>query len=279
MARKSVMRKPFLWIVLLVVAALALAGCDNRFTADETFSQTLDTPASPRIVVETFNGNVSVTAGAGGKLEANVIKHGSGDSQAAAEADLKNIDVMMKTEGDTIRIVARRTDSRPANNSGVSFVLTAPASAALDLRTSNGNVMATGMTGDVTATSSNGRVQVDGGQGRIDLSTSNGEIEIDATAARVTARTSNGAIRFSGSLADGNHTFDTSNGSITLKLPSDARFRVSASTRNGDVTSDFAVTTSGSLRKGALDGTLGENPAVSLQLGSSNGNIDIRKGQ
>jgi len=269
---------------LILIVALALAGCYvdfgfNAVTAEERGSQTVDAPTAPRVVVESFNGEIEVRAGSEGEVEADWVKRGSGDSQAAAQDDLNNVEVTVTREGDAVRIIARRTDSRPANNSGASFEVRVPANAVLDLRTSNGGITVDGITGEVRADTSNGKVRVDGATGRVDLSSSNGEIDVTATNAAVTVRTSNGAIRFEGSLADGDHTFSTSNGRIVLTLPSDARFRVDARTSNGEVMTDFPVTVSGKIEKDALNGTVGENPAVSLRLESSNGSIEIRKGQ
>ena len=62
----------------------------------------------PRVVVETFNGKIKVITGAGDTVQANVTKRGSGNTQSAAQDDLKNIEVSMTQAGDTVRIVARR---------------------------------------------------------------------------------------------------------------------------------------------------------------------------
>lgn len=269
----------FICMGLILISAWALAGCDgfNLVTAEESGSQTVAAPASPRVVVETFNGEIEVSASGDGKVEVNWVKRGSGDSQAEAEDDLNNVEVSVTAEGDTTRIVARRTDNRSANNSGASFRLSVPAASQLDLESSNGAITVRNVIGDVVADISNGRVRVDGGKGRLDLNSSNGDIEISATQALVNADTSNGSIRFDGSLVDGDQVFRTSNGAIVVTLPADTRFRVSATTSNGEVTTDFPVTVSGSLTKGTLNGTAGENPGISLTLGSSNGSIEIRQ--
>ncbi|MGH2592907.1 MAG: DUF4097 family beta strand repeat-containing protein [Anaerolineae bacterium] len=277
--RNSLMPKALLGIGLLLVATLALAGCDS-VTTEETVSQSLEASEAPRIVVETFNGQIEVSAGADGKVDAVVTKRGSGFSQSEAEADLKNVEVTMTREGDTVRIIARRTDNRlDAGNSGASFDLSVPAGAALELHTSNGEIVVIGVTGVVAADTSNGRVVVEDGAGRLDLHTSNGEIEIDADSAQVTAETSNGQIRFKGSLAEGDHSFRTGNGEIVITLPSGARFRIDATTSNGQVTSDFPVSVTGGGGDDELRGTAGEDPAVSIEARTSNGDIEIRQGE
>ncbi len=274
-------RKAVLSLGILLTAALALAGCiGGNITAEEIVSQTFDMSASPRIVVETFNGWIDVTAGAEGKVAVEVVKRGAGFSQAEAEADLQNVEVTMTQEGDTLRIIARRTDSMlVTGNSGASVDLSVPPGSSLELRSSNGSIDSFGITGDVTMDTSNGSLGVRDGAGRLDLKTSNGEIEIEAEEALVDASTSNGRITFRGSLTDGDQRFRTSNGRITITLPAGTRFRIDASTSNGDVTTDFPVTLTGSVRDNELVGMVGQNPAISITATSSNGDIDIREGR
>jgi hypothetical protein len=266
----------------LLTAALALTGCfaGGDITAEEVISESFPVGAAPRVVVETFNGRIDVNAGTDGQVAVEATKRGAGFTRAEAEDDLKNVLVTMTQEGDTLRIRAERTDAPfVTGNTGASFVVSVPTGAALELRTSNGQITTFDVTGDVFAQTSNGEIDVRGGAGRLDLGTSNGRIEIEARDARVDAGTSNGRISFRGSLAEGDHRFDTSNGSIDITLPSDARFRIDASTSNGDVSTEFPVTVSGSLDDNELRGTVGENPSVSIIATSSNGSIDIRQGE
>jgi DUF4097 and DUF4098 domain-containing protein YvlB len=269
-----------LWPVLgLLIAALALAGCiGGNITAEETVTQSFQTGAAPRIVVETFNGEIEVSAGSSGKVEVVAVKRGSGFSRAEAEGDLENVEVSMTQSGDTIRIVARRTDGAfITGNSGASIRLSAPAAASLELTSSNGALTSIGVSGDVRMDTSNGRIEVRDGAGRLDVKTSNGAIDIEAEEAVVDANTSNGRITFSGSLAEGSQAFRTSNGAIDITLPAAARFRIDASTSNGRVSSEFAV--DGESDDEWLRGVVGENPATSISASSSNGNIRIQKGR
>lgn len=274
-------RKPAFIGTLLAGLALALSGCiGGNVTAEEIVAQSFDTSASPRVVVEMYNGHIEVTAGAEAKVLAEVTKHGAGFSQAEAKDNLKNVEVMMTQEGDTVRMVARRTGGPLVmGNSGASIELTVPAGASLDLHTSNGHIRSNGVTGDISMDTSNGALEVDGGGGRLDLATSNGHIDVEARGAIVDARTSNGQIDFRGSLAEGSHDFRTSNGRIEITLPSGAQFRIDASTSNGDVSTEFPVSRSGSSRDEELHGVVGENPDVSITATTSNGDIDIRKGE
>ena len=274
-------RKTF--IVVLVLLAMASLGCGTainigRSTAEQVVSESFEVSGTPRVVVETFNGSIQVTTGAGHTIKADVTKRGAGSTKSAAQDDLKNIEVTMTQDGNTVRIIARRMN-QPFNtgNSGAQADVQVPAGAILELATSNGQLSVNGATGDVTGRTSNGRIDVEGSQGRLKLDTSNGTIEVNSDSAIVTAKTSNGQIIFTGTLAQGDHSFISSNGRITLTLPPGSSFRVTADTSNGRVTSDFAIKPSGGSDEKNLRGTVGENSSVSIEAHTSNSNIEIRQ--
>lgn len=288
-------------LFVVILAALALSACTarfslNLFTAEEIVAQSFSTGGRPRVVVEMFNGGIDVITGSGTAVDVKVTKRGGGNSQSEAEADLRNVEVQMVQDGDTIRVTARRTDSRvDIGNSGASARLTVPNGALLDLRTSNGAIASSGPVGDVTARTSNGAMSVISALGQIDLKTSNGQItvnggsgllklessngglDITADNVAVEGRTSNGVISFTGSLAEGSHnTLTTSNAGIIVILPASATFRVTADTGNGRINNDFAVNAD-RMSETELRGSVGSDPATVLELHASNGNIDLRQ--
>jgi hypothetical protein len=293
-------RKRHWLLILFSFGAACLAGCSidgisERFKAKDEVSKTFNAQVTPHVVVDTFNGEVAVTIGPSGQARAKVTKWGTGANQEAAEDSLVGIDVTMTQEGDKIRIVAKAPQPLLLGSRGADVTLEVPAGAVLDLRTSNGKIAATGKTGDVTANSSNGpidvtgsqaklqlstsngKISVAGGAGKMELKTSNGGIDIKSEQAVVTADSSNGAITFTGSLADGEHSFRTHNGKIALTLPADARFRLEAETRNGQIKSEFTVDKTEKTRKNRLYGKVGAKPAATIKVQTSNGGIEIHR--
>src|SRR5262249_11585400 len=79
----------------------------KRARAEEMVVKSFTTKGAPRLVVQTFNGAVTVTTGAAGKVEARVIKSVRAESEEAAREDLKNVEVQMSQDGDTVRITAK----------------------------------------------------------------------------------------------------------------------------------------------------------------------------
>src|SRR5262249_47320254 len=144
------------------------------------------------------------------------------------------------------------------------------------VRTSNGKVEMKGGKGKLDLRTSNGGISAEGGSGKLELRTSNGRISIKSTQASVNAHTANGAIHFSGALAEGEHSFHTTNGSIEVTLPANSRFRVEAHTTHGKATSQFEIKDGDGATKTSLKGTVGDNPAATIKLNTTNGNIEIR---
>ena len=204
---------------------------------------------------------------------------GSGVSQAQAQDALKNVEVRVtQDESGSAGHRQEDLDGALAGNSGASVKLTVPAGAALDLKSSNGQVTSTGVIGGVKVRTSNGPVTVASGRGALDLETSNGPIKAEADEASLRASTLNGPVTFKGSFAEGSQSVKTSNGSVTIQLPAQARFSFDASTSNGEVTSEFALSKTSAKSKSALSGTVGESPSASISATSSNGSIAFRKG-
>ena len=75
---------------------------------------------------------------------------------------------------------------------------------------------------------------------------------------------------------DGEASFETVNGSITLELPADANVEVRGRTVNGGITTELPLRVSGKYGPKRLEGTLGSG-GRELELGTVNGSIKIRK--
>ena len=300
------MNRKLISVGLLLAVVLALAACGptssaslgvNRATAEEVVSASF-TADKPTIVVETFNGNIDVTVSAGTAVKIDVTKRGSGDTADEAKADLKNIQVTMNQEGSTVRVTAQRSDKRTdVGNSGAAAKLTVPPGSILQLRTSNGKVTSSGEAAAVTVQSSNGAIDVRGATGALDLKTSNGNITvnggsetialetsngaIEATTtkdAQITATSSNGSLKFTGPLAaQSKNVLQSDNAVLVVTLPAASTFTLDAATSNGKIISGFAVK-GDNPRDTELKGTVGSDPQTSLKLQTSNGNIEIRKG-
>lgn len=269
-----------LFVAFTIVCLLLLASCTpetNPFTTEATVSHTFEVSSNPTVSVQSFNGRIEVHVGADDTVQADVIKLGVGITSAKATEDLDNTLVTFEQEGNDVTITAVRRESDKVSNSGASVVLTVPANSTLNLTTSNGKVDVTNVTGNLQINTSNGHVTIVGASGQFHIESNNGDINLDARNSLVYAHTNNGHITFSGTLADGPHTFETSNGDISLTLPADASFMVNANAANGEVISQFDVDSPSEVSKSRLQGTIGNNPGANVTLRTSNSDIDLIK--
>jgi DUF4097 and DUF4098 domain-containing protein YvlB len=267
----------------------------GRHTVKEEINQSFKTGNAPRLVVELYNGGIDIAAGSENRVAAKVTKQAQAETEEAARQALKDIDVKITQEGDTVRITAKRLD--PENlkaNTGASATVYVPSSANLEVRTSNGSVKLDSGTGAVTVHTANGAVQVQdhrgplnlhtangligvtGGKGKLDLKTTNGNIFVRAEAAAINAVTTNGSVDFRGTLAVASHSLTTSNGSIAIALPANAQFKLEADTTHGKITSAFGNNHARGQGRLRLETSIGEKPATSIKLHTSNGSIAIK---
>ena len=293
--RRGFMTVPRLVTLLGLLAALVatLGGCtvNGSVSATEQQRKEFSVGESPLVVIETFNGRISVQAASDGAVEARVTRRGSGTSDDLAKRDLANVRVDFERVGDRITITARRIDQQQVlGNSGADVEVTLPAGSSVELRTSNGRVESSNVEGSVLVRTSNGPITTRGGsdldldttngqisvnnpEGRLQLRTSNGGIDIlAAEKVAISAQTSNSPITFSGTLGAGSHTFSTSNGDISITLPGDAAFEFDGQTSNGSVRTEFVDL---KVTDTSISGHSGEDPELTIVARTSNGDLAV----
>jgi hypothetical protein len=226
--------------------------------------------AGKTVEIKGVNGAIDASAASGDEVEVVATKRGRRSDPSSVR-----VEVVPSEDGVTICAVypdadGRRNECRAGrgghmstrdNDVEVHFTVKVPAGVALAARTVNGEVEATGLEGDVNATTVNGSIQV-------------------STSGRAQAETVNGSIRASAGRADwsGDAAFKTVNGSITLTLPSSTSADVRAETVNGDIETDFALTVTGKFSRRRLNGTIGGG-GHTLEMETVNGSIHLRQGK
>jgi hypothetical protein len=252
---------------LILTAAVLVAG---RPLAAEDFQWRGRVAPGKTVEVQGVNGAIDASAAAGDEVEVVATRRGQRSDPASVR-----IEVVEHAEGVTLCAVypdvdGRRNECRPGgrghnntrdNDVDVHFSVKVPRGVAFAPATVNGDVKATGLEGDVTA------------------STVNGSIEV-STSGRTEAHTVNGSIRAAAGRADwtDDASFKTVNGDITLTLPASTGVELKAETLNGEIETSFPVTsvTTGRVRR-RLSGTIGRG-GPSLELTTVNGSIRLRKG-
>lgn len=130
----------------------------------------------------------------------------------------------------------------------------------------------------IHATTVNGSIHVEGATAPVFVGTVDGEIDAETTGGPVHAFTVNGDVRAAvrGFGDTGAVKVTTVNGSVALELPADVDATVSAQTVNGDITSDFPLTTRNKFVHHAK-GVIGAG-GRRVELNAVNGSVHLTRG-
>jgi len=263
---------------LVALAALAVAGCG---LADVTAEErgTLETALTPggSVEVETWNGGIEIRGCPGAKVQISFVKRGAGASKDDAQADIKNLEVVVEEKPTGVKIVGRRKDAKSSGASGVSFVLCVPRATPIGATTSNGAVSVTDVGAAVTAVSLNGAVTAKDTVGAVKLTSKNGSLTATGKDALLALSTSNGSVSYAGSLASGDHSLRTNNGSIDVALPAGALLALTATTSNGSVTCELPLEGPGERSRKHVEGVTGPNATSIVTVSTSNGSVHVHE--
>jgi len=298
-------------------AATLVAGCAYpvRIGVDESLNEPLK--GANALDLKTRNGRIEIRGDAAASdVSIAATKSASGKSIDEARQFAERIEINTSRDASTLNIEPAYPDLDSARNYAVDFCITLPPNVRLDLATSNGRVIVAAMANDVEINSSNGGVDlreikgkvradtsngpivVKNVRGDLDLDTSNGDIEVVASGDKsIRCTTSNGGVRLSA--VRGNSHIRTvngqihlhivelpasptiearsSNGGVTVEVPSSASGRLTMNTSNGRLSTDFEdaavrdLQTSRRTLSATLNGGIG-----TIDLVSSNGSVTFR---
>jgi hypothetical protein len=198
------------WPALTLAAQLA--GCAR---ARIEFEKTTDFRGLTEAVVETRNGLIDVRSDLNAQdVQVRGIKSADGRNPAEARAHAEQIAIEVRRDPDRPErlCIAARLPAEEKWHCGASFSVVLPASIALQLKTSNGQVAVTGpcravhietnngrvnvsnVAGDVYARTTNHPADIINVDGNVDVQTSNARIKLDEVHGGVYGRTSHGVI-------------------------------------------------------------------------------------
>ncbi|MCU0620825.1 MAG: DUF4097 domain-containing protein [Gemmatimonadales bacterium] len=253
------MRVRILPLLLLLAAPLAAQQRDDSFAWQRQLAsgRTLD--------VRGVNGTLTVRPASGQQATVRARKQARTSPLASVE-----IRVIESDRGAIICAVypssrggecgskgERRQDEE--NDVVVDFEVEVPAGVAFEGSTVNGNIDAQGLRSDA------------------EVSTVNGSIDLSTTgAAEASSVNGNVTLRFGRSTWSGTLEAETVNGRVVVELPAEGDLEFSASTVNGEITSDFPITVQGRMSPRELKGTIGKG-GRKLELETVNGDIKLTK--
>ena len=283
------------FLPVLALAALT-AACDdfemdfgNGQHVEAPFHVGYDVHPGAHLDLETFNGSVEIRSWDQNKVDISGTKY----ANSATLRDAIRIDTTGTPDSVTVRVVR---PSEHHGNMGAKFVIRVPHDIVLNrivssngavrventngsvhIQTSNGGINLTQIHGTVDAETSNGGIDLSDVVGNATLTSSNGHIRADHISGTVEASSSNGGITLAlDAPPKSNIHASTSNSGIEVSMPAASAARVRAETSNGSISSDFQVSTQGTISKTHLEGAINGGGPL-LDLSTSNGSIKIVK--
>jgi hypothetical protein len=303
-----------------IAAAGVLAALTTSVSAkiERVVERTFQVQQGVHISVTTAGGEVRVETSNDPLVKVVAKEHIRAGSDAEADDLLKKLDLKMDQSGNEVTASASYEGGMGFHMGSwppvqVDFIVTVPASASADLKTSGGDIVVGDLEGSVHAHTSGGdvklgsiggnvdastsggnvglvegrssvRLSTSGGNvsakhlvGPSDLRTSGGDIKVDSVENTLKAETSGGDVKaaFDGDIK-GDCSLSTSGGQVKASIRKDISFHLDAATSGGQVdASGLTITIDhGGMGRSSLAGAVnGGGPT--LKLRSSGGDIDV----
>ena len=250
-----------------VCAAGILAACDVtikdgdiknvsvRAKATSEWNRHYSIAEGGRVEIINANGPIEAVAGPAGAVDVAAVIEAGAMTEARANEILNEIKIEESAAPDHVRVATIRTRGRGGLD--ITFKVTLPADARLEMTGNDGTFKANGLRGHVKAMIVNGEVELTDMSGTIDAAAVNGHVS--AKMAQVT-----GPMRL-----------ESTNGRITLEIPKTAKATLNARSVNGGITVAGLTTVEGTGRRiRTLESDLnGGGPEIDLRV--TNGRISI----
>ena len=263
----------YFWLILFYLIGstfITTISCNNSSNNNytETRINRFESGEFPALLVQNFNGDISITPSQGNyiQIQANLLGASEIDYQATQDEN-------------KIKVVAQLMNN-PKFKFGpsprVKLKIITPSITEIQVATQNGDIELIGIEKSGNIFTANGKIIMKKIKGIFNAQTMNGSIEVNATDIVTNFETSNGEIKFQGEFKPDNINFmKTSNGNIHVHLNKNPDIRIDASTLNGTVSSSVPSLRTFSADKHRLLGGIGKD-SVELYLQTNNGSITIK---
>lgn len=269
-----------LCMILLLAGCYIDLGCCSLQAKYERTVQ-LSAPLSPGsdFAAKTHNGSITIngTDSTDCNLKATIVARAMTEEKARILAE-EEVKVTLESSGNGLVVKIDKPKYMRNRSVSVNLDIATPNQANLELNTHNGAVKITDINGQIDATTHNGKITAENVSGTIELLTHNGTVVCQDVSGNAKLRTHNGKIKAyysesAPSVCD--ISMITHNGGIDLTAPPDFSAAVEATTHNGSIETNLAITVIGKLSKNKLKGTIGKGEGK-LHLETHNGSINIR---
>ncbi|HXO45560.1 MAG TPA: DUF4097 family beta strand repeat-containing protein [Candidatus Cybelea sp.] len=240
----------------LIVLAGVLSICLPSFAnTDQVFHEIYKLPAGGQFQLDNINGSVQVEGWDRDEVEVHAVKSSQTDSH-----DLDQVKIEVESHPGEVDVHTRYPTGEGAEVA-VEYHIRVPYRVLLgSIQTVNGSLLVRGVDGGGELRSVNGNVEVTESSGRFSAKTTNGDLRLELR-----------------HLIDGAPmNLETVNGSVVLGLPSNASADLKVRNMNGELYSDFPVTSTDALPGArAFHGRLGHGGGGAISVRTVNGGIHL----
>jgi hypothetical protein len=225
---------------------------------DQVFQKTYPLPSGGQFQLDNVNGSVQVEGWDRDEVEVRAVKSSHTSSEDTHDLDLVKIEV--ESHPGEVNVHTRYPDGEGVEVA-VEYHIHVPNRVLLgSVRTVNGSLLVRGVEGGGELKSVNGNVEVLESSGRFNAKTTNGNLRLEFR-----------------HLNDGAPMkLETVNGSVVLGLPSNASADLNLRNMNGDLYSEFPVTSTSDLPGArAYRGKLGHGGGGPISVRTVNGGIRL----
>ena len=188
---------------------------NSRLTAQAQETKSFQVSGSPRVSINTFDGEVIVRGWDKSEVQYKAT------SRAENDEALKQLDIITEQNGQMVSITARNEHQRHAS---VAFEVFVPRQTTVHVSSGDGSVSLDGVSGEITLRSGDGAIAVSNSGGMLHVNTGDGTIQISKFDGQVDARTGDGAIALDGIFKA--LSARTGDGEISLTVPAGSSFTI-----------------------------------------------------
>ncbi|MBN2089516.1 hypothetical protein JW964_07875 [candidate division KSB1 bacterium] len=253
-------RKFYSMFVIFSLMLFGITGClvvdpdqdiDNQnYTAQEPVEMYFNVSDNSKVTIEAINGTIKII----GKTNLNQIeirgeKIVASESNADAEANLKNLDIQVVKSREMLQVKTIQPENTHGRNYTVNYELYVPIHVSVSIKNINGLIEVDSLQNEVYVSLVNGNISLDDIEGNVDVGVTNGQI-----AAQVTIP------------SRGKVNLQTTNGAISLNIPQATSADLYAAVTNGNI-----KTSNLSLQNVNQSAT-----SLKARLGTGNGSINLK---
>lgn len=271
--------------LLALVAMPAAAGDDESVKFEEKFQQTEKLALDGKVYLQNISGNIKVLTWNKEEVNIDALKISKAGTLEKAKENAALVKIEVSRNDGRLEILTKYPEGSSRHEHGslnvsVTYNLTVPAKAEVEIRdvsgdvsgeniggyaklesvsgdvvivkaakggvfnTVSGDVSASDISGDLKIKAVSGDIKLTRAAGSVNAETVSGDVEIKGLsgAKSVDINVLSGDVTFDGVLEkEGRYTFQSHSGDITVTLPESAAFDFSCKSFSGDISSDFKV--------------------------------------